>query len=218
MTLYLICDITYLINIIDFYLILLEMMMNKMKKRSTLLTIIELILCVLCLVGGSISAIKLHNTLLTLCVNATILGVLFAIFYILYGHSKNAAVYFKIFLLLLTIAELTRIVAVGGLVFDSVTDECLSIFICCVTFACYIILTCVKDLGKVKSLCICGLVLVIKLFFLISLIVREKNFIGTSANNSLEVLLIPSVQCLVTILLSLLMIEKYIDKEARGTK
>lgn len=180
-----------------------------MKKQNLALTICELAICVLCLVGCAFSLIKLENVMMKICIISSILGVFAAALYIIKGHSKNAAMFFKIFLILITVSELLRLITTPSFMYNTVVEECIGLAVVALTFGAFMLLCFVKDLGKDLSLGLCGFIILSKLFVIIALIAKD---------NLIEVLLLPIIQALLTVLLGLLMNEKYVDKEARGTE
>lgn len=180
-----------------------------MKKQNLVLTIVELAICVLCLVGCAYSVIKLENVMMKICIISSILGVFAAALYIIKGHSKNAAIFFKIFVILITVSELLRLITAPSFMYSNVVEECIGLAIVALTFGAFMLLCFVKDLGKKLSLGLCGFIILSKLFVIIALIVKDNPF---------AVLLMPIIQATLTILLGLLMSEKYADKEARGSE
>lgn len=133
-----------------------------------------------------------------------ILSLLSAIVYCIYGYKKNAASYFKAFITFFALSRLPLIytrVKMGGRV-DRILLEA-------VVFAMLCILSIAKDLGKSKS------ILIAINNFLLTSHVTVTNII---TNNKLNYLYGSIISTILSLILILMILAKYYDKQERGSK
>lgn len=136
-----------------------------------------------------------------------ILALLFALFYILYGYTKNAAGYYKVFgylYLLSRISDFIKIISSNRKVgiFTYIFWSIVTISLLVLVFG--------KNLGKKKSLILCGVIVLIGVIGIFYVYNQTGAFhLGAKIR-----LLDLDLACLYGILTY----AKYLDKESRGAK
>lgn len=138
----------------------------------------------------------------------TLLSLLSATVYCVYGYKKDASNYFKAFILLLAIQELIRIpgiVKLGG-VMSGINISDYLIFIA-ISFAVMCVLFMAENLGKKKSVILGLVALLLNILIVIKSVINGYYF-------HLMVLL-PNVVLFAVLVLMIL--AKYYDKAERGT-
>ena len=152
--------------------------------------------------GANFIIFAVINTITAAC--ALISGIL----YLTHGYKKNAAVYYKGYVLILLINEIFT--AVLG----NVNESYLFKFVCIINLVLMTILTVGKDLGKTNSFTLVGLILIGKTILLINLI-SVSQAVGSMDVNMLLGMV---GQIILTITTALMVCGKYLDKESRGAK
>ena len=186
-------------------------MLRTDKPIYKVILVLNLLLIV---VGATVSLMDINgtNTLGLVYTVLDVLALLFALFYILYGYTKNAAGYYKTFGYLYLASRLIcafktfsgpiNITANNSKLFNSVSI--------CIIIALLLVLVFAKNLGKKKSLILCGVIVAFEAILFI-IIYNEIGAFNLGAKLKLADL---DLACLYGILTY----AKYLDKTERGAK
>ena len=136
---------------------------------------------------------------------ANIIALVSAAFYILLGYRKNAAIYFKLYGLLYLLSQVAVVISAISMATTAITY-----IICIAAIVITLILVACKDLGKEKSLCLCGLLVLVQ--FIACIVVY------TSYGSLMIVMITRAVDLVLACLYGFLTYAKYLDKTERGTK
>lgn len=138
-----------------------------------------------------------------------ILALISGFIYLVKGYKKNAAAYFKGYVWIILIADMFAVIV-------GITEA--TSYFCKIVWAVALILLAVlaagKDLGKIKSFAVAGLILLCKVILLIT-VITNHSILGVAF---VPVLLDMIAQIVRTITTGLMVCGKYLDKAARGTK
>ena len=183
-------------------------MSGKTSNKNYLLgaTIATLVLIVLCVIG--VAKVIREQTLSELYVAGAmfvLISLVFGFIYLILGYSKMTAPVYKI---AIAVAALNALLVTTTSVNEPTVY--ISIASCAICFGLYCVLLFAKDLGKQKSLIICGAIVFIRAIGLFS------NIASYGSLTSNEVILI-GAQLALAIVITLITIGKYIDKKSRGT-
>ena len=129
-----------------------------------------------------------------------------AFFYAVYGYKKDAAKYYKAFLIALGLAKLAMVIV--SVIESGVlgTGFGVSTVLFAVSFVLAAVLAFVKDLGKTKSLCAVAAMFVIDLVNEVILLVKFADVFNAVIVLAVSIITVEFV------------IAKYIDKAERGSK
>ena len=167
--------------------------------------IVNLILIELVLIYDVIRLFKGDSAIGQATIIVHILGYFVGLLYAFSGYKKDAAKYYKLYMLAVLVAEVMSIFNLAPRTQPDVISYVLRG--ACIVFA--ILLTFAKDLGSKTTLSICSASLFIHIFNLVRIIINANNKLAAATN---------SVSDLALIIIALVFIlAKYEDKKARGT-
>ena len=140
---------------------------------------------------------------------AEIIALISGIIYLAFGYKKNAAVYYKAFMVILVIVQ--AIICYRQMVGEvSPRAAILSI----IPFIMLVILATGKDLGKAKSYIIAAILLVCRLIIL----VLDISVFGAMLNTGFSIICFAVSDVLLAGTTFFMVTGKYLDKTERGTK
>lgn len=149
---------------------------------------------------------------------AELCALVFAGFYYLRGFPKDAAKYYRLFMLFYAFTFLAE-TAAGALTHDSLgvsTDDPVMLIVTMILYGNVLILAVAKDLGRAVSLTLCAVSAAIYLVPLIGIWIPGTVDFATDAAKTANILLyvVWFAQACNALLMTL---AKYMDKAARGT-
>ena len=172
-----------------------EPLIKKLGIFNVLLLIVAFAACIVALneLTAAISLVRIGFHMIALAC---------AFFYAVYGYKKNAAKYYKAFLITLGLAKLTMVIvsAVEAGAFG------VSTVLFALAFVCAVLLVFAKDMGKTKSVCIVCAMFVLDLVNEIILLVKAADVFSAVIVLAVSFIAVEFV------------LAKYIDKAERGTK
>lgn len=181
--------------------------MKKENKFYTAALIFSCLLLILSVIGvGKVVVSHSVNGMYLVGAIFVLVSLIFALYYISYGYSKNLALLYKTSIALATINAL--IVTAVSVNEDM---EYLPIIFCTLCFGLYMVLLFAEDLGKTKSYVFASLIVIIRASGLISNVIAFK-----SITNDYVILVVAQLALAIMVLVSIS--AKYIDKTNRNTK
>ena len=125
--------------------------------------------------------------------------------YTLLGYRKNAAKYFKLYGLLYLVSQVAVVISA-----ISMATKAITYIICIAAIVITFILVVCKDFGKEKSLCLCGLLVLVQLI--------ACFVVYTSFGSLIIVMITRAVDLVLACIYGIMTYAKYLDKDERGTK
>ena len=188
-----------------------------LKKQSPVYRVVA-IFFLICLVCGIIFSVQtavspssnIYMQISSLC---ALPAMLFSAYYMLVGYSKNAAGYFKAFLVLYAIYLLAVLVATVGSYSGLV-----ALLLTAAVLALVMLLLLGKNLGKTVSLVLCVVALILCIgMMVITISQHPAPFSGSDPAGKL-LLNWSFTETLLACLMGVITFAKYVDKAARGAK
>ena len=135
-----------------------------------------------------------------------IVALVFATYYIFKGYEKDAAKYYKSFGICFILAQIASLI---GTILD---DAKMLAIMPAIVLICLLVLVFVKNLGKMVSLILCGILVVLNIISICSLEIwsAEAAFIALYGTMFSRLVL--------ACLYGIMTYAKYLDKAERGTK
>ena len=157
------------------------------------------VLCVIGIISPDANATRIINRIVAIAC------LIFAAFYILNGYTKDAAKYYKVFGALLVIKYLAGILS-------GATNSGIPFSIMATTLSLVLVLVLLlsENLGKTKSLVLCGVFVIFRVVFLLYSIIKSDISTMLIMSNIVNL----DLACLYGIMT----FAKYLDKAERGTK
>ncbi len=191
-----------------------------MVKNKKILTVILLILLIASAAGNIHTICHVYNTILpNISAGIAIITVIFAIIYMIKGYSKDAAFYYKAFMVLS--ALFYQSLAISTVTSDDILPQTFTFAIGfqiganCLLFGLFLLLCFGKDIGKKTTNFIGILSLIVTVSVFIVLAVKNPQSID---KNILGLLYSRLFSRIVFVITAYLLIQfKYIDKDERGT-
>lgn len=137
--------------------------------------------------------------------SAAIFALISGILYLTHGYKKNAAAYYKVYIMFLLVFDIFSTIS------GNLDDSYFMKFVWVINLVLLTILAVGKDLGKTKSFTLVGLILVGKIIVFIGML---KTFGSFDVNLVLGMV----AQIVLIITTGLMVCGKYLDKESRGAK
>ena len=137
-----------------------------------------------------------------------ICALAFGFLYLTHGYKKNAAAYYKGYIWFLLIFEIFATIS------GNRNESFFIKFVWAIDLVLLTVLTVGKDLGKVKSFALVGLILIGKIILLVYFIVMLEPSSAFGLNGVLSMI----SQIVLTITTALMVCGKYLDKAERGAK
>ena len=193
------------------------------NKKYLPVKIIHLILMlaaiVLCCVSltkiGSSTAFFSDTGLRTVSYIAEIIALISGIVYLAFGYKKNAAVFYKIFMVLLVVVQaIICYRQMTGAISASTLNAVLVAVSNIVSFAMLVILATGKDLGKAKSYVVTIILLVCRL----TVLILDLIVFRTMLNMAITIISFAVSDVLLAGTAAFMVTGKYLDKAERGTK
>lgn len=186
------------------------------SKKYSVLKVVQMIfmaaaivLCAVSLIENGFSKFVFTDTgLKAFSYIAEIIALLFGIVYLAYGCKKNAAAYYKTFMIILAIVQA---VIFYRQIFSTASAYVAILNI--VPFVMIVVLAICKNLGKTISLSLAGILFASRIIIAIFEIVYVKDISGID----LFVISYTVSDILLAGTAFLMVVEKYIDKDERGT-
>lgn len=181
-----------------------------MEKKNYILTyIIQAVLIISCLVlNGIILSNEKASTEFALNAGLEVLALLFAFFYIIYGHRKAVARFFKSYV---TITAFAALITLSTYSIVKSAQSILLYLVYALVFGLLVTIRLSLDFGKKKSFVICCIIILAYLVVFIQALVIEAKFISYPVISALSSLIL-AVNLFIMIAL------KYADKAERGSK
>lgn len=183
----------------------------KEQTKINILLNVALVLIIFALIGQVyliIDSKTVYDAITSISAGFAIVALLSACVYIGTEFKKSSAKYFKFYLYCFILAQLAHILA------EIVTGFSTAMLVCdCVEFVLLNILFGVKDLGKLKSLVISGIVLLICIILCLVYSIISSKELGSDATFSLFLLWLTPIA--LSAVLLIMMVLKYHDKAMR---
>ena len=180
------------------------------KVIHLILMIASIILCCLSFTKiGSDSRVFSDTGLRMISYISEIIALISGIIYLAFGYKKNAAVYYKVFMVILVFVQ--SIICYRQMVGKVSPRAAITSIISLLMIA---ILATGKDLGKVKSYSIVSILLICRLL----IVVFDINAFGAMPDTGFTIISFAISDVLLAGTTAFMVLGKYLDKEARGTK
>lgn len=141
-------------------------------------------------------------------------AIIFSLVYLLYGYKKNAADYFKFFMLFLALKEL---LAIESMLVEEGAPIYAVVIVATMMLG-FVVLAFGKDLGKKKSTIACAIVVGLSVLTLIVGMMYTPKDLTKNVLVGITLNIFNLTRVLMTSITAIMVYAKYEDKYARGTK
>ena len=185
----------------------------KNKALNPLIMVINLIAIALCVFGSIYSVIRVDagDVYSRIAAILNIVALLSSAVYVLYGCKKNAAQFFRGFMICYSLSLLSTIV---GATMQG-PDIPATVIVYLVVFALIVVLAAGTDLGKKVSYVICGIIFAVNLGYFIWLFFTSPGIFRGGDMLATANLIGAGSQLALSSLLGVMTVAKYIDKANR---
>lgn len=179
--------------------------------------IISLILILICIAGSNHGIFSQESGLiLKLACGANMISLLAAIHYVFMGYKKDAAGSYKVFLYFCAFSELISVLLAAS--FEDKLSSTIGAFLSALTYGIILVMAAARDLGKVISFSLCGVIYAVRMFAFISTFVALPGMARGGEEINTIYTLYTAASALIAFLIGIFTYAKYVDKEDRGTK
>lgn len=186
-----------------------------LKTKNPLYKIVLILILLFIAVGmvGGLNAIaaKQSDIYMRICGICTLPALASAEYYILKGYTKDVSKYYKIFVWLFSLSQLSMLVSasIGS-------GSVVKIIIAAAAFALLIVAAAVKNLGRGRSLAICTAVFALSAVNMILPLVKDPGLFSSGNSSAMISFILAALGALLACLFCILTYAKYVDKASRG--
>ena len=191
--------------------------MNETKKSRVPLIILNFIAAAFGVAANSYVLLSAEASVFTkIGAAVVILALCASLLYLFKGYQKNAAKYFKLYMCLFAMAQL---VSTFATVYSAPNGQSLiSVAFPALTYGPILVLALVENLGKKRSYLVCGFVVAAYLIASVLVLVMVPGLLAGGTEAGTLYLIRSGTTLLLAIIMSMLIVAKYRDKEERGTR
>lgn len=188
--------------------------MFKISSKLFRVIVVFILLGVVFGIGVNVRNIADPNAekLVQLCGIVSIIALMAALYYIILGYGKNAAVYFKFYLWLFDFSALLSIIGAGIKMGNT-----LDLIAASVIFALVLVMAIGKDLGKRNSTIICSVVFALAVLRFAAVAAFDSSLLADSQNGLTYIFRLITTVVMASVMW-IMTYAKYADKDSRKTK
>lgn len=183
-----------------------------MKKKTVLIVLVVLHLIALCFgVYAGFYTMFSKEAGIAMMVGAmcSLAAICASLMYLFYGYKKNAASYFRGFMIAYALSQLAGLVIAG----QNAEKTGLGVLLVGAVYGPVLVMAVAENLGKKKSYTLCAIAVLLQIGVLVGAIITRG-----SANVGGLFLMRGYMQLTLAVSMMLMTVAKYEDKSARGTK
>ena len=190
--------------------------MNETKKSRVPLIILNFIAAAFGVAANVYVLLSKEASVFTKIGAAVVILALGAsLLYLFNGYKKNAAGYFKLYMCLFAMAQL---VSTFATVYSAPNGQSLiSVAFPALTYGPILVLALVENLGKKRSYLVCAFVVAAYLTASVLILVMVPGLLAGGTEAGTLCLIRSGTTLLLAIIMSMMIVAKYRDKEERGT-